>query len=1070
MAPGVTRVTLLPGTRLGRYEVLAPLGAGGMGEVYRAHDTLLDRPVALKLLAAAAREDPRFRERFAREARAVLALNHPNVLTVYDVGELDGVPFIAAELVAGSTLRERLAGGPLPLAEALEIALQAAAALVAAETAGLVHRDIKPENLMLRPDGYLKVLDFGLVKSLTLSGAPAGTATLPELLVGTVPYMSPEQLRGEPLDARSDVWSLGVVLYEMLAGERPFAGATPSDQIASILCQPLPPLEQPPEIESLLRRLLARDRADRPGARALYAELEELRLRRRSRDGSLWPTQELPTGALATTVGAPSGDWGEIADALARARGRSPRSISAEAVYNLPAQPTSFLGREEETEALAALLGSPQARWVTLTGPGGTGKTRLALHVAERQRAQFADGVCFVALATVTDPQLVLASVAGALGLQDKAGLEPAEQLAQHLAGRSLLLVLDNFEHVAAASPDVARLLESAPRLKILVTSRQVLRVRAEHEYAVPALPLPDAAAAPDADRIASSPAVQLFEARARAVRSDFALTPANATAVAAICRRLDGLPLAIELAAARVKLLTPEAMLGRLESRLGLLSVGAADVPPRQRTLRSAIEWGYALLTAAERRLFARLAVFRGGIDLDAAEAVCFGEPGLDLDPLEGIGSLVDKSFLRREDRDGPASRFVMIDTLREYAEERLAESPAESAALRRRHARHFAELAGAADPALRGRRPAGWLARLEREQDNLRAALESCLELGDVALGLRLGGSLWRFWYLHGQYAEGRRWLRELLERADEAPPADRLAALIGAGGLAFLQCDYRRAEELLERSRAVAEELGDERRRAEVEQILGSAAREQGHCERAIACHRRSLEIFTRLGDELGAAHSSNYIGFASWLRADFSETERVCEQTLAAFRRAGDPEGTAWSLLNLGAAATHRGLGVGARGLLKEALVCSSEVGFKEGVAWALDLLGNLALAEESPARAAEFWRRSLELHHQLGDRWRTASTLEGLARWCAATGEAARGARLLGAAEALRREIGAPVPPVERPALERARAALHEALGDGFATLVRDGAGAPLAQVVALAVGRETGEGRARRGA
>jgi len=491
MAREVAQLTLLPGTRLGRYEVLAPLGSGGMGEVYRAHDTLLDRPVALKLLAAAAREDPRFRERFAREARAVLALNHPNVLTVYDVGELDGVPFIAGELVEGSTLRERLGSGALPLDEALGIAVQAAAALVAAETAGLVHRDIKPENLMLRPDGYVKVLDFGLVKSLSLPSA-AGTATLPELLVGTVPYMSPEQLRGEPLDARSDVWSLGVVLYEMLAGERPFDGGTPSDQIAAILCQPLPPLPpasgHPLELDALLIRALARERdARHPSARALHAELEALRLRLRSRDGSLWPTQEVSAGSGAS-------DWGEIADALAQARGQSAPSPSAEAVYNLPAQPTSFLGREEETDALAALLLRSQVRWVTLTGPGGTGKTRLALHVAERLRSAFADGVCFVALATVADPELVLAAAAGALGLQDKAGLEPAEQLAQHLAGRSVLLVLDNFEQVASAGPGVARLLEGAARLKVVVTSRQVLRLRAEHEYAVPPLPLPDAA------------------------------------------------------------------------------------------------------------------------------------------------------------------------------------------------------------------------------------------------------------------------------------------------------------------------------------------------------------------------------------------------------------------------------------------------------------------------------------------------------------------------------------------------------------------------------------------------
>ena len=612
-----------------------------------------------------------------------------------------------------------------------------------------------------------------------------------------------------------------------------------------------------------------------------------------------------------------------------------PRTLDARP-NNLPVELTSFIGREQEFDELRRLLG--RTRLLTLTGAGGTGKSRLALHVASETMTEYADGAFFVDLSTVTDPALVPPALAGALSIPEVAGLPVLDAVKDHLRDKELLLVVDNFEQVVDAAPAVEELLLAAAKLKVVVTSRVVLSVRGEQEYVVPPLTPPDPERLPDLGALRRIEAVRLFTERARAVVPRFEVTDENASAVAAITARLDGLPLAIELAATRTKLLTPEQMLPLLQQRLSLLTSGARTAPERQRTLRGAIAWSYDLLDDAERRLAARLAVFAGGWTLESADGVC-DPSAIGLNVLDGTTSLVDKSLVRRVNGVDGRPRFSMLETIREFGLEQL-EDTGELVALRRRHAEHFLALAAEAERHLTADDQGEWLDRCELEHANIRAALRWAIESGDADHAQRAAGALWRFWQQRGHLAEGRRLTEEILAMpSGQRRTAGRAKALTGAGGIAWWQNDHRAARGFYGDALAIERELGDPARIAEAlynEAFVVAAADD---LESAARLLDESLELFRSVGDEVGVARALVMLVIRDATVGDWDRVIARIEEVVAIWRRVGDRLQLAFDLVWLAFAYGRAGRLADARSAAHEALQLFREVDNLTGIALA-----------------------------------------------------------------------------------------------------------------------------------
>ncbi|MGH2406477.1 MAG: adenylate/guanylate cyclase domain-containing protein [Candidatus Limnocylindrales bacterium] len=639
---------------------------------------------------------------------------------------------------------------------------------------------------------------------------------------------------------------------------------------------------------------------------------------------------------------------------------------------NLPLMLTSFVGREKEVAAARALLAT--TRLLTLTGPGGTGKTRLALQLAAEAIDDFPDGVYFVPLEPITDATLVPETIASTLGLPDTGSVPIAERLQAHLAGRRMLLVLDNFEQVTDAGPLVADLLKGAPGLRCIATSRAALRVYGEQEFPVPPLGLPDPAHLPPLEALTQYEAVALFITRARTMRPDFAVDNANAPAVAEICARLDGLPLAIELAAARIKLLSPQDMLPRLTSRLALLGgSGARNLPARQQTLRGAIAWSYDLLDEAGRRLLRRLSVFVGGFALEAAEAVCGpaaeGAPDSSIDVLETVAALVDQSLLRQSDLQ-THTRFVMLETIREFAMEALEEC-GERPEIRRRHATYFMDFAERAAPLLTAEDRATWLDWLEHEHDNLRAAIAWAIEVADPVVGSRLGAALWRFWQTRGHLREGQRRLAAILAIAGCTDhPVERMHALEAAGGVAYWLGEMDSGAGYYEEALAIARERGVP---AEIAQALFNLSftmiMPRSDVQRGEALVNESLAIFRELGDEAGILRAIWARGTVQIFREDWAAAARDNREALVIARKLHDAYWTSWSLHMLGASETELGDLAMAREHLDEALDLLESSGEITGIVLALDDFAKWWAKSGDPPRAVRLAAAARKLQAQ-----------------------------------------------------------------------------------------------------
>ena len=722
----------------------------------------------------------------------------------------------------------------------------------------------------------------------------------------------------------------------------------------------------------------------------------------------------------------------------------------------LPVRLTPLVGRESELDDIVQAL--QRNRLITLIGPGGTGKTRLALAAARTAEASFTGGTCWVALAQIDDPAIAGQAVATQLGVPDTPGQDPIEATAKYVADHPLLVVLDNCEHLAEAAAGLAEyLLAACPALVILATSREALGVEGELSWQVPPLSLPEGGPAPTASELASSDAVTLFEQRAQLVRPSFRITDENAAAVLTICQRLDGLPLAIELAAARMRILSATQLAERMDDIFAVLVGGARSAPPRHQALRATLDWSYNLLDADERATFRRLATFFGGFTLHAAERVAAGG---DIRPdamLELLTRLADKSLLRVEHARGE-SRYFLLATIRDYARERLTEA-AESDQARHAHLQYCTELVEDATTRIEQVEAAPGrleieLDRLDAELPNLRRAFEFAQESGDPVAPLRMAGPLDRYAYLRGRYHEVRQWMDAAVTSCPDAPAGLRAKALLGGGRLALLQCDYAPAVRRLEAALRLYRELDDPRGIASSLQVLGSVAREQGRYARAVELHAESLAIAAAAGDRWAVASAHGYLAFASWLQRDFGRAAEEAGTALAKFRALGDVEGAAWSLISLGTVARYQGDVERASVLLTESLALSEGIGFREGIAWSMEQLGLLAALDGDPA-AVSLLRRSLELHSELRDRWRMSSVLEDLAAIALAQGNTRQAARLLGAAEALRETIGTVIAPCERLQHNQTTMAVRTALGDeAFDVALRQGQLASLDELTA----------------
>lgn len=998
-----------------RFEVIRIIARGGMGVVAEAEDRALGARVALKFILPSLAGDPTVRERFRREILLARRITHRNVCRIFELfstqSDAQPVLFLTMELLEGETLSERLQRGPLAPEVALPLVQQMVDALEAAHAQGIVHRDFKSSNVLLVRDGPTErvvVTDFGIARALERGRDPEMTA---EGFLGTPGYMAPEQVLGGHVTPATDIYALGVVLFEMLSGELPFRGDTPMATALARVSVPAPRLS--------------------------------------SRQPGVDPTWD---AVVATCLARePVFRYAAVRDVLRALRGGAPAATPAPGVMEtLPAEVSSFLGRTTEIPAAVSLLRNRRVRLLTLTGPGGTGKTRLSIEVGKALANDFADGVTFVGLSDVTDPIRVPHAIAAALGLKEATGLSIEEVASAFLRPRKQLLVLDNFEHVLPAAPVIGRLLRAAPGLAVLVTSRSLLHLSGEHDMPVPGMSLSSADAS-TAQAALGNEAVRLFVERAQALSPSFELTDENAGDILALCQRLDGLPLAIELAAARIRRDTPRSMLERLSQSgaLQILGTGFHDAERRQQTLRETIAWSDKLLSGEERDLFHSLGIFVSGATLEGAAAVAGLTPDGALDLL---GSLVDKSLVQRRQTPRADDRYVMLQTLREYA---LGELKAERLALARgRHASHCLTVAERASAELRGMDQGRLLAELETDHEEMRVGLHWLGDEGRAEEALRLCVALAPFWDVRGHWVEGQRRLSTAFERAPGAPPSLRARALHWRGVLGWCLGTLEASRRDHEESMALSRSLGDEI-------LLGEGLYRMG----LTALFQDDTQALERFADELDEmskrlkmprlrAQGLSHRAALEAERGNVGRAIALAEESLELMRQVGDAYSYGFFQNVLGELLRLKGDLTRARAAYEIELRFAEQLGCKRFLTVGNANLGMVAAAEGDWTTALQRTKVAIQINHALGERRNMPLQLHTAAEVVMQLGAPDLAGRLMGAADGLLAKLPIHYWASDQKPLARFRQAIAKRIPpDRLATLSQEGATLSLEEAI-----------------
>ncbi len=1012
-----------------RYQIQALIGRGGMGDVYSGIDLQTKAAVAIKCLHPDIVErSPDSVERFRREGEALRQLDHPNIVKVLATSKEEGKHFIVMEKVSGGTLAELMRQqGPLPLQQTLAIALELADALTRAHHLRIIHRDIKPSNVLMADDGTPRLSDFGV--------AQTGDSNLTEVgaTVGTFAYLSPEACRGDTIDVRTDIWSFGVLLYEMLAGQRPFEASQPAAVITEILTKPVPELELfrsdlPVALVDLIGRTLEKNREARiPRMRMVGAELEAIidGLDTHIRpafltDEDTTPMSRFGTQTSATPTFTPSGSAG---------------------ANNLPAHTTPFVGREQELETLDELFNDETIRMLTLTGPGGVGKTRVAVTAAERQLNRFFNGVFYVPLAPVSDAGFIITTIAEHVKFSFGGTADPKTELLNFLREKSMLLILDNFEHLIDSAQIVTDILQAAPHVRILVISRERLRLRGEYLLEMQGMLIPSADETPEL--IADYPAVQLFQQVAQRITPDFPIDERTAPLVARIIQLVAGMPLGIELAAAWLEMLPIEEVVNEIETSLDFLETDLRDVPERHRSLRAVFESSWNLMTENERTIFMKLSVFRGGFTREAVQKVTEAS-------LRNLTTLVNKSLLNRA-ADGRYTPHVL---LRQYAEELFADYDAELYATRKAHAECYAEFMQQQAEHFNSKHEKKAADAIEIEIENIRTAWRWSVENAEwgppdkmlhplylhytvrslQTEGLSNFSMLAEALYAAGQenhdlYWRARSRQAQLSSRLGNHAPTEKYAPLALAYFrqtdhklemcfalnvlcyLDMMQSRYEDARQHGAEALEIARVIDDKEQLLLSMGNLGYVEYLLGEFEAATKTYEEFNQISEERGSPISLAYGTNNLGEILHASGDTEGAKQLYERAYDIFRSYKHRRGMAFTLNNLGGIYFVTGEVSEAKRRYEESYELNKKIGDRSGTAHSLSALGNIAMWSKNPTEAQNYYQQSLEIRRDIGDKRSIADSLSDLAGSALAIGDIPLAEKYHEESLSIRREIG-----------------------------------------------------------